>query len=180
MLSCTQMQSVSCGCFPDCPVSKVLNTSTRRFPLLLLAQRLETSHITDSGWKQGHTGLPDSKSVMASAGSDDPPASAAPPKRRFIGRSPATASATAVGPSPKASTSAQVPLNAVPPEILQDPLINASINALLPRNYSFEIHKTIHQIRKFQVKRVALQMPEGLAMFGTGISDLIEMHTDAE
>lgn len=23
-------------------------------------------------------------------------------------------------------------------------------------------------------------MPEGLAMFGTGISDLIEMHTDAE
>lgn len=80
--------------------------------------------------------------------------------------------------SSKASTS--VPLNAVPPEILQDPLINASINALLPKNYSFEIHKTIHQIRKFHVQRVALQMPEGLAMFGTGISDLIEMHTDAE
>jgi 2-(3-amino-3-carboxypropyl)histidine synthase len=115
---------------------------------------------------------------MAAANGD----AAVPPKRRFIGRSPASAGAAA-GSSSKAgpsSSSTPLPLNAVPPEILQDSLINASINALLPRNYSFEVHKTIHQIRKFNVKKVALQMPEGLAMFGTGISDLIEMHTDAE
>lgn len=114
--------------------------------------------------------------ASAAAASGGP---AVPPKRRFVGRSPASvASGAGASSSSKASTSQ--PLNAVPTEILQDPLINASINALLPKNYSFEIHKTIHQIRKFHVKRVALQMPEGLAMFGTGISDLIEMHTDAE
>lgn len=114
-------------------------------------------------------------SVPASASAA---AASVPPKRRFVGRSPASVSSGAGASSSKASTS--LPLNAVPPEILQDPLINTSINALLPKNYSFEIHKTIHQIRKFHIKKVALQMPEGLAMFGTGISDLIEMHTDAE
>ncbi|KAL9118239.1 MAG: hypothetical protein Q9187_005216 [Circinaria calcarea] len=37
-------------------------------------------------------------------------------------------------------------LNQVPPEILNDSEINEAI-ALLPPNYSFEIHKTIHRIR---------------------------------
>ena len=63
-------------------------------------------------------------------------------------------------------------LNQVPPEILDDVDINAAI-ALLPPNYSFEIHKTIHRIRTLGAKRVALQFPEGLLLFATTISDIL-------
>jgi 2-(3-amino-3-carboxypropyl)histidine synthase len=63
-------------------------------------------------------------------------------------------------------------LNQIPHEILDDPDINAAVG-LLPSNYSFEIHKTIHRIRTLQAKRVALQMPEGLLMFATTISDIL-------
>jgi 2-(3-amino-3-carboxypropyl)histidine synthase len=63
-------------------------------------------------------------------------------------------------------------LNQIPADILENPDINAAI-ALLPSNYSFEIHKTIHRIRTLQAKRVALQMPEGLLMFATTISDIL-------
>lgn len=51
-------------------------------------------------------------------------------------------------------------LNKIPPEILNDPELNAAI-AELPPNYNFEIHKTIHRVRELKAKRVALQMPEG-------------------
>jgi 2-(3-amino-3-carboxypropyl)histidine synthase len=63
-------------------------------------------------------------------------------------------------------------LNQVPDEILNDPDIDAAV-ALLPPNYSFEIPKTIHRIRTLDAKRVALQMPEGLLMFATTISDIL-------
>ena len=63
-------------------------------------------------------------------------------------------------------------LNQIPDEILHDADINAAIE-LLPPNYSFEIHKTIHRIRTLNAKRVALQMPEGLLMFATTISDIL-------
>lgn len=63
-------------------------------------------------------------------------------------------------------------INQVPPEILNDPDINEAI-ALLPPNYSFEIHKTIHRIRTNGSKKVALQMPEGLLIFATTISDIL-------
>lgn len=51
-------------------------------------------------------------------------------------------------------------LNKIPPEILNDPLLNEAITEL-PSNYNFEIHKTIHRCREIKAKRVALQMPEG-------------------
>lgn len=63
-------------------------------------------------------------------------------------------------------------LNQVPPEILNDEEINAAI-ALLPANYNFEIHKTIHRVRTSGAKKVALQFPEGLLLFATTISDMI-------
>ena len=63
-------------------------------------------------------------------------------------------------------------LNQVPLEILEDPEIQAAID-LLPRNYSFEIPKTIHRIRSIGAKRVALQFPEGLLIFATTISDIL-------
>ena len=63
-------------------------------------------------------------------------------------------------------------LHQVPDKILHDSEINEAI-ALLPPNYSFEIHKTIHRIRTSDSKKVALQFPEGLLMFATTISDII-------
>jgi 2-(3-amino-3-carboxypropyl)histidine synthase len=68
-----------------------------------------------------------------------------------------------------------VSLNRIPPTLLEDPELNAAISAL-PHNYSFEIHKTIHQIRTTQAKSVALQMPEGLLLFASTIADIIERY----
>ena len=63
-------------------------------------------------------------------------------------------------------------LNNVPDDILHDVAINEAI-ALLPSNYSFELHKTIHRIRTSESQKIALQMPEGLLMFATTISDIL-------
>ena len=86
------------------------------------------------------------------------------PKKRFVGRDSIT---------PKSGSS--VPVNHVPSDILDDPQLNAAISQL-PSNYSFEIHKTIFQIRKNNAKMVALQMPEGLQMFACTIADIIERY----
>lgn len=63
-------------------------------------------------------------------------------------------------------------LNQVPKEILENPDLKAAIS-LLPANYNFEIPKTIHRIQTSGAKRVALQMPEGLLLFATTISDIL-------
>lgn len=63
-------------------------------------------------------------------------------------------------------------MNQVPKEILEDPALKEAI-ALLPSNYSFEIPKTIHRIRTSGAKKVALQLPEGLLLFATTISDIL-------
>ncbi|KAF2768173.1 hypothetical protein EJ03DRAFT_134131 [Teratosphaeria nubilosa] len=109
------------------------------------------------------------------------------PKRRFIGRKAAEAKAAARAeqngtPSANLEDSGAIQvaqrkrparaLNNVPDEILSDPAINEAI-ALLPNNYNFELHKTIHRIRTSGAKKVALQMPEGLLLFATTISDIL-------
>ncbi|RYO81786.1 hypothetical protein DL766_004647 [Monosporascus sp. MC13-8B] len=111
-----------------------------------------------------------------------PPPVPKQPKKRFIGRrAAASAAAKNNGTDNLGDNGAvQVPqprraprmLNQVPPEILENAEINDAI-ALLPANYSFEIHKTIHRIRSSGAKRVALQMPEGLLLFATTISDIL-------
>ncbi|KAI4274911.1 MAG: hypothetical protein LQ337_003577 [Flavoplaca oasis] len=105
------------------------------------------------------------------------------PTRRFIGRK--TAAANAQNKAERnghieESTAVQVAqprrtarvLNQISPDILNDPAINDAIS-LLPSNYSFEIHKTIHRIRSLDSKKIALQFPEGLLLFATTISDII-------
>lgn len=61
----------------------------------------------------------------------------------------------------------------VPDEILHSEEINNAIS-LLPSNYNFEIHKTIHRIRQNNSKKVALQFPEGLLLYACTISDILE------
>ncbi|KAG6378505.1 putative diphthamide synthesis protein-domain-containing protein [Boletus reticuloceps] len=90
------------------------------------------------------------------------PHTAVKPKRRFVG-------SRSAAPSKRGAT----PTQQVPEEILTDPLLNQAIQQL-PANYSFEIHKTIHHVRKNRAKMVALQMPEGLQMFACTIADIIE------
>ena len=55
---------------------------------------------------------------------------------------------------------------------MNDTDINEAIS-LLPPNYSFEIHKTIHRVRSSGSKKIALQFPEGLLLFATTISDIL-------
>jgi 2-(3-amino-3-carboxypropyl)histidine synthase len=65
----------------------------------------------------------------------------------------------------------------VPDDILNNEYINAAVD-LLPPNYAFEIHKTIHRIRSSGATRVALQFPEGLLLFATTISDILVRFCD--
>ncbi|KAF4997036.1 hypothetical protein FGRMN_4124 [Fusarium graminum] len=104
------------------------------------------------------------------------------PKKRFVGRRAATEAAAKNGVMGASGESCAVQtakprraprlLNQVPKEILENPDLKAAI-ALLPANYNFEIQKTIHRIQTSNSKRVALQMPEGLLLFATTISDIL-------
>lgn len=85
------------------------------------------------------------------------------PRKRFVGSKTG---------APKSGFSSLV-ANQVPEDILNDARLNTAIKQL-PSNYSFEIHKTIHHVRKNGSKMVALQMPEGLQMFACTIADIIE------
>ncbi|THC92244.1 hypothetical protein EYZ11_008276 [Aspergillus tanneri] len=87
------------------------------------------------------------------------------PKKRFVGRRTADAQA----PKDVSSSQRDVESTSIQKE---DPDIQAAID-LLPKNYSFEIPKTIHRIRSSGSKRVALQFPEGLLIFATTISDIL-------
>lgn len=93
-----------------------------------------------------------------------PATNAKKPRKRFVGSKSATPS--------KPGTSSTI-ANQIPLDILSDGLLNEAIKQL-PSNYSFEIHKTIHHVRKNNATMVALQMPEGLTMFACTIADIIE------
>ncbi|KAF7556496.1 hypothetical protein G7046_g6283 [Stylonectria norvegica] len=104
------------------------------------------------------------------------------PKKRFVGRRAAAEAAAKDGVAGSAGESGAVQtarprraprlLNQVPKEILEDPSLKAAME-LLPANYSFEIPKTIHRVRTSGAKKVALQLPEGLLLFATTISDIL-------
>ncbi|KAF4959682.1 hypothetical protein FGADI_1456 [Fusarium gaditjirri] len=104
------------------------------------------------------------------------------PKKRFIGRRAAVEAAAKLSAPGASGESGAVQtakprraprlLNQVPKAILENPDLKAAI-ALLPANYNFEIPKTIHRIQTSNAQRVALQMPEGLLLFATTISDIL-------
>ncbi|OAX39749.1 Diphthamide synthesis [Rhizopogon vinicolor AM-OR11-026] len=106
---------------------------------------------------------------MAEETQSKKPNTAAKPRKRFVGSKSA---------APSKSGSPPTIANQIPDQILSDPLLNQAIKQL-PANYSFEIHKTIHHVRKNNPNMVALQMPEGLQMFACTIADIIERFTNA-
>ena len=69
--------------------------------------------------------------------------------------------------------------NQIPDSLINDPILNEMISAALPSNYNFEIHKTIFKIQSIKQtkKRIALQFPEGLLLFATTISEILEKYT---
>ncbi|KXS12924.1 hypothetical protein M427DRAFT_46022 [Gonapodya prolifera JEL478] len=62
----------------------------------------------------------------------------------------------------------------IPSDILDDTLLNAAIASALPKNYKFEIHKSVWALRKAKATCVGLQMPEGLLMYACAIADILE------
>mgnify|MGYP003729592609 CR=1 FL=1 len=60
----------------------------------------------------------------------------------------------------------------IPDNILKDEFLNSLISESLPKNYNFEIAKTIWKIVQNESKRVMLQLPEGLIRFGTVLIDI--------
>ncbi|ORY80228.1 putative diphthamide synthesis protein-domain-containing protein [Leucosporidium creatinivorum] len=105
-----------------------------------------------------------------------PAAAKAAPRKRFVGRSGAAPS----GSRASTSSSSLVAASQLASAQQTDPLLLAAIAHLLPANYNFEIPKTIAQIKKNGATRVALQMPEGLLMYGCSIVDIIERFSGAE
>jgi 2-(3-amino-3-carboxypropyl)histidine synthase len=103
------------------------------------------------------------------------PAGQADRPRRFV--SQRAAGVAIEGSSSTTLVSGSVPTaRRVAPLIPDDITTNASLNeaiALLPSNYSFEIHKTVWRIRSSGAKRVALQFPEGLLLFACPIVDIL-------
>jgi 2-(3-amino-3-carboxypropyl)histidine synthase len=46
--------------------------------------------------------------------------------------------------------------------------------AVLPRNYNFEVHKTVWRLRQARATHVALQLPEGLLMFACTLAEIFQ------
>ncbi|KAH7887968.1 putative diphthamide synthesis protein-domain-containing protein [Phlebopus sp. FC_14] len=106
---------------------------------------------------------------MADEAKEKKVSNASKPKKRFVGSKSVT---------PSRLGGAAVLASQIPEDVLKDPQLNHAIKQL-PANYSFEIHKTIHHVRKSKARMVALQMPEGLLMFACTIADIIERFTGA-
>ena len=85
----------------------------------------------------------------------------------------ATQASTAAFPA-AAVDARTLPNHQIPEELLQDAALNHAIQQLLPANYNFELHKTIWQMRRHGVTRVALQLPEGLQTFAVALASILE------
>ncbi|CAG9460704.1 unnamed protein product [Pedinophyceae sp. YPF-701] len=121
---------------------------------------------------------------MSSGGQEQPAAGGAedPQPRRFVGqKSAADAASGQAGPVVVKGAAAprRVVRNVIPPEILENDALNRAIS-VLPRNYNFEVHKTVWRIQQSNAKRVALQFPEGLLLYSNVIADIVETFTQAE
>lgn len=68
---------------------------------------------------------------------------------------------------------------AIPDSVLHDAELNKAIS-LLPDNYEFEIHKSVHRLRETEATLCALQFPEGLLMYASIIADIFRRFADCE
>lgn len=64
----------------------------------------------------------------------------------------------------------------IPVELLRDEFLSSLIHESLPKNYNFEVHKTIWKIKQTDSKRILLQLPEGLIRFGPVLVDIFRAY----
>jgi 2-(3-amino-3-carboxypropyl)histidine synthase len=104
------------------------------------------------------------------------------PRKRFVGaaraaKNPTSDSSISIEDSTAVEKSVRQPAttrlaSSIPSSILDNPQLNEAIS-ILPKNYNFEIHKSMHAIKSASATRVGLQMPEGLLMYACTISDIL-------
>jgi len=63
--------------------------------------------------------------------------------------------------------------NEFPPHIENNTQLHHIISTTLPKDYEFEIPKTIWRIEKSNATSIALQLPEGLTMYASTIGDIL-------
>lgn len=95
------------------------------------------------------------------------------PKRRFKGKRNTKKVETQLEVTDKEKIYRVGSAFTIPDEILNNTKLNQAIEQLLPANYNFEIHKSLHRLIQNKSKVVALQFPEGLLMFAGRISDIL-------
>mmetsp|Transcript_4523 Transcript_4523/g.9599 ORF Transcript_4523/g.9599 Transcript_4523/m.9599 type:complete len:468 (-) Transcript_4523:70-1473(-) len=66
----------------------------------------------------------------------------------------------------------------VPDSISQNPALLSAISSSLPKDYEFEIPKTVHRINQAKARHVALQLPEGLLMYACSLGDILKAFTE--
>lgn len=81
--------------------------------------------------------------------------------------------------NPQRKTFKRLPMKKIPNEILEHPVLVAARDCF-PKNYDFELPKTVWRILQLKAKRVAIQLPEGLSMFAVKISDVLEAATGVD
>lgn len=63
----------------------------------------------------------------------------------------------------------------VPKELLENTDLNNAIATALPETWDFEVHRTIHRLRRVRATHVGLQMPEGVQRWATALADILRM-----
>ena len=72
----------------------------------------------------------------------------------------------------KVFTSAKARLNRIPKEILEDPELKADM-AVLPKNYNFEVPKTIWRIRTLKVRSIMFASSVHQKHFGARLGERV-------
>ena len=111
--------------------------------------------------------------------------------RRFVGRRKNANSAASAGGDDKAgkggsrgssrgggAAARRRTANQIPASIAENVELQKDA-ACLPKNYNFEIVKSVWKVKQAGATCVALQFPEGLLLYSCVISDIIEKYTDA-
>mmetsp|Transcript_6821 Transcript_6821/g.14802 ORF Transcript_6821/g.14802 Transcript_6821/m.14802 type:complete len:126 (-) Transcript_6821:104-481(-) len=73
----------------------------------------------------------------------------------------------------KKGSSTTADANDTPAHIENNTQLHHIISTTLPKDYEFEIPKTIWRIEKADATAVALQLPEGLLMYASTIGDIL-------
>jgi len=105
-----------------------------------------------------------------------------PPPRRFVGRQRRdrqTEKTAVVAHEGSEARAARRLARLVPPEIADDPELKHAMEQL-PKNYNFQVLKTVWRLKSSKARKVALQMPEGLLMFACVLADIFEQCAGVE